>query len=136
MHTVERKVRESADKYWILGTRNQTENRLNNYSVASTVASVQPLIKLYKSEILDICEWLEVPELVIKKSCEEDCICGREELRAHFGREIDIILNANATSLANADYVNLNPFLKKKLQEYISERVTKGTFKKVIPYVP
>jgi len=136
MNMAERKMRESDNKYCILGTRNRTEDRLNNYSVASTIASVQPLIKLYKSEILDICEWLEVPQLVIKKSCEADCICGREELRAHFGRELDIILNANATSLANTDYVNLNPTLKQKLCEYISERVSKGAFKKRIPYGP
>jgi NH3-dependent NAD+ synthetase len=136
MDTAERKMRASDNKYWILGTRNRTEDRLFNYSVASTIASVQPLIKLYKSEILDICEWLEVPKLVIQKSCEEDCICGREELRAHFGRELDIILNAHATSLANADYLSLNPVVKRKLQEYISERISKASFKTRIPYVP
>ena len=136
MYMSDRKMRPSEDKFWILGTRNRTEDRLYNYSIASTIASVQPLIKLYKSEILDICEWLEVPQLVIKKSCEEDCICGREELRAHFGRELDIILNANATSLANPDYLNLNPVIRRKLQEYISERLSKGFFKTQIPYVP
>ena len=136
MYTSDRKMRPSEDKYWILGTRNQTEERLFNYSVASTIASVQPLVKLYKSEILDICEWLGVPPLVIKKSCEADCICGREELRAHFGRELDIILRANATSLANPDYVALNPVLKERLSKYIAERVSKGSFKKTIPYVP
>jgi NH3-dependent NAD+ synthetase len=130
MYMSDRKMRPSDDKYWILGTRNRTEEELNLYSVASTIASVQPIIRLYKSEILDICEWLEVPQLVINKSCEEDCICGREELRAKFGRELDWMLGRDERSRT------LNPFLKQKLEAYINERLAKGRFKKLIPYEP
>lgn len=136
MYMSDRKMRPSEDKYWILGTRNRTEEELNLYSVASTIASVQPIVKLWKSDILDICEWLEVPQLVINKSCEEDCICGREELRAKFGRELDWVLQAELLKVETEGYKLMNPWLKKKLSEYAKERAIKGHYKKMIPYVP
>lgn len=123
-----RRMRYSEDKYWVVGTRNRTEDVLYNYSVASTVATVQPIIKLWKSEIMDICEYLQVPRLVIEKSCEADCICGREQLRAEHGRELDTLL-ADPTA-------NVEPELKKMLINYINERIRKGSFKLHIPYEP
>lgn len=133
----QRRMRASEEKYWLLGTRNATEDCLYNYSIASTVAVAQPIIRLWKSDVLDICEHLKVPEIVISRSCEADCICGREELRARYGRELDIILKAQyVTSLEEPAYKNLDPTLKQKLSAYIKERVYKGSFKTQIPYVP
>lgn len=123
-----RRMRYSEEKYWVVGTRNRTEDVLFNYSVASTVASIQPIIRLWKSEIMDICEYLQVPKLVIDKSCEADCICGREQLRAVYGRELDALLIDPNTPMA--------PDLKNRLINYINERVTKGSFKLHIPYEP
>lgn len=130
IHMPARKMREPEWKYWVLGTRNRTEDELNNYSVASTIASVQPIVRLWKTDILDICEWLEVPQLVIDKSCEEDCICGREELRAKFSKELDWILSGSK------ERESLNPFLYKKLVKYIEDCRIKGNFKRHIPYEP
>lgn len=133
-----RRMRSSENKYWIVGTRNRTEHLLYNYSVASKVASVQPIVDLWKSDILDICEYLKVPALVINKSCEADCICGREELRARFGKELDIVLSTHVNTLQIVDprYTNMNPVLRQQLEEYIKDRMKKGAFKEQIPYVP
>lgn len=133
----ERKMRTSEDKYWLVGTRNRTENELYNYSVASTIASVQPIIKLWKSDIMDICQYLKVPELVINKACEADCFCGREELRAQFGRELDWVLDAQLRNdLSDTKYMSLNVNLKQKLNRYIRNRYEQGAFKTRIPYEP
>jgi NH3-dependent NAD+ synthetase len=124
------------EKFWVCGTRNKSEDILFNYSNASTLASLQPLIHLYKSEVLQIAEFLNTPKLAIDKSCQVDCVCGREALRAQHPRELDLILMALEGEL-HKDYLNNIPKdLKERLYKYINERLIKGDYKIKIPYKP
>jgi NH3-dependent NAD+ synthetase len=123
-----RRMRLPEDQYWVVGTRNRTENALLNYSNASMAVSLQPIIHLWKSEILQIAEHLGVPKIAVDKSCETDCICGREALAANHIREVDMLLeNRNAEVPAD---------LRSRLLKYIDAQIAKNSFKKKIPYTP
>ena len=122
------------EQYWVVGTRNLTENTLLNYSNASTAASLQPLIHLWKSEILQIAEHLGAPAIAINKSCETDCICGREALAANHIAEVDDLLKTWGTD-SMKEYTR--PIgLRLQLTKFIEAQIAKNSFKKNIPYAP
>lgn len=123
------------EQYWLLGTRNHTEDVLLSYSNASTMASLQPLIHLWKSEILQISEYLGVPKIAIDKSCETDCICGRLALSANHIAEVDALLLARKEKSTITELL-IPTELKKRLISFIDAQIIKNAFKKHIPYVP
>lgn len=132
-----RSMREPTDQYWVSGTRNRSEDRLYSYSNASMLASMQPLIRLWKSEVLQLSEYLGIPQLALKKSCETDCICGRERLPASHPKELDWILQFRAGEL-DTKYLddNIDPEIGRQLTVYVSMQTVKGSFKANIPYCP
>lgn len=114
--------------YWVVGTINATEKALGRYSVLATAVSVQPLITLYKSAIIEICHELEVPELAIRYSRLPDCLCGRDELAAQHIELIDAILTFRVDPSAH------DPALLTKLYVYVRESQNDYGFKQRIPY--
>lgn len=122
------------EQYWVLGTRNHTEDMLLNYSNASTVASVQPIIHLWKSEILQIAEYLGAPKIALDKSCETDCICGRLALASNHIVEVDAILQNRNREFMKEFTMPIG--LKKQLNNFIDAQIIKNSFKKYIPYSP
>lgn len=128
-----RMMRPPEEQYWVVGTRNRTEDILINYSNASMAASLQPIIHLWKSDVLQISEHLGVPQVAINKSCETDCICGRQALAANHIKEVDMILKERAGELTGLD---IEPLLRTQLAKYIDAQIGKNTFKKNIPYTP
>lgn len=128
-----RMMRLPEDQFWVVGTRNRTEDTLLNYSNASMAASIQPIIHLWKSDILQISELLGVPQIAITKSCETDCICGRQALAANHIKEVDMILKERAGELAVLD---IEPFLRAQLVKYIDAQIKANSFKKSIPHTP
>jgi NH3-dependent NAD+ synthetase len=132
-----RRMLSPEEQYWVVGTRNLTEDMLLNYSNASTAASLQPLIHLWKSEILQLSEYLGAPQVVINKSCETDCICGRMRLPAQHIPEVDMLLMAHRKELAWQYVEEKIPLeLQQQLTSYIHVQINKGKFKKNIPYSP
>jgi NH3-dependent NAD+ synthetase len=133
----QRQMRLPEEQYWVVGTRNRSEDTLLNYSNASTAASLQPLIHLWKSEILKISEYLGAPKIALAKSCETDCICGRLRLPSQHIREVDMLLMARGGELS-WEYVEKNiPLdLQKQLTGFIRDQIAKTSFKKNIPYSP
>lgn len=125
------------EQYWVSGTRNRTEEKLFRYSNISMMVSLQPLIRLWKSEILQISDYLGVPKLAVEKSCQPDCICGRDQVAASHIRELDLLLMVDAGEL-NLAYVdeNIPVQLKRRLVYYVEQQVAEGRFKKNIPYLP
>lgn len=87
-----RAMRPAQEQFWVVGTRNASEEALFTYSNASRMASVQLLTHLWKSEILKISKYLGAPEIAIDKSCDVDCACGRMRLPAHHIPEVDALL--------------------------------------------
>ena len=134
-----RVMRPSEEKNWVVGTRNKTENVLGTYSNASMMASIQPIIKLWKTDILDLLGILGAPPILTGKSCEMDCICGRERFPANYPKEIDAIIQYKLNE-NNIDkwikYDGIPSYLKLKLENYINSKIQKNKFKNEIPYRP
>jgi hypothetical protein len=68
--------------YFPVGTRNATEDAVGAYTLITKAVSMFPIIHLYKTEVIDICRHLGVPEIAIAKSQDIDCDCGRFEIQA------------------------------------------------------
>jgi len=123
--------------FWVVGTRNATEDALLTYSNASRIASVQPLMQLWKSEILQLCTWLGVPQIAIDRSRQMDCDCGRFELAASHIEEVDAILMARGGLIDPAwPEQHLDAELLRALTAFIDEQMTYAGFKREIPYQP
>lgn len=132
-----RMMRLPEEQYWVVGTRNLTEDTLLNYSNVSTAASLQPLIHLWKSEVLQLSEFLGIPQIAITKSCETDCICGREKLASDHIKEIDSLLMVRVRDLSKKyieDTMEVN--LQRRLTGFIISQIKKNQFKIAIPYSP
>ena len=123
--------------YWVVGTRNATEQMLGSYSNISGAASVQPIIQLWKSEILKICDALNVPKIAMENSRQVDCDCGRFDLAAHHIEEVDLILMTRAGVLS-AEYLSkvMPADLQTKLEAFVDEQIRYADFKRQIPYKP
>lgn len=117
------------DTYWVVGTINATEKALGRYSLLASAVSVQPLMTMYKSDIIHACEYLGVPQIAIEKSRLPDCLCGRDELAANNVELIDDILRFKADVTAH------DPQLLKKLYDYVNESQSIYGFKQRIPYL-
>lgn len=132
-----RVMRLPEERYWVVGTRNLTEDMLFNYSNASAMASLQPLIHLWKSEILQISTHLNVPQVAIDKSRETDCICGRMRLPAQHIPEVDALLMIRRGELSEK-YLEekITIGLRQQLTKFIDVQIAKATFKQNIPYSP
>jgi len=132
-----RMMRLPEEQYWVVGTRNRTETLLLNYSNISMAASMQPIVHLWKSEVLQISEHLGIPQIAISKSCETDCICGRQALASNHIREVDTLLMVRCGELSG-EYTdkNIPEELRNRLDAFIKSQVSNNHFKKLIPYTP
>jgi NH3-dependent NAD+ synthetase len=65
--------------HWLAGSRNRTEDVFGTYSLASRVATFLPLVGLWKSEVMVLCEQVGVPAEIVRSSRRADPACGRPE---------------------------------------------------------
>lgn len=122
-------------RFWIVGTRNRTEQTLGDYSNASSVAVLQPLVQFWKSEVLSLCAHLGVPEQIIAASLEGDpkCYCHRPALNSRLG-ECETVLSAREGDI-DQKVVEQEPFYKDT--SLFLDIFRKGkTYKNKIPYCP
>ena len=123
--------------YWVVGTRNATEAALGTYANLSGAVSLQPLIHLWKSDVLAMCKWLGVPQLALDKSRQVDCDCGRYDLAADHIEEVDLILKHRAGTFSRAALVAAVPAeLLRNLEAFVDDQCRYAGFKKQIPYCP
>ncbi len=115
--------------YWVAGTINATEMYLGTYSVLATAVSIQPLQKVYKTAVLEMCRELGVPEIALEYSRQPDCWCGRDEIAAENIELIDAII---AMKVVPGDH---DPELLNTLYAYIRDTKRDNDFKTRIPYV-
>jgi NH3-dependent NAD+ synthetase len=66
--------------YWVVGTQNATEQELRSYSNISRAVSLQPIMGLWKSEVLRLCSHLKMPDMVITASGFAVCGCGNPDM--------------------------------------------------------
>lgn len=76
------------DTAWLIGTRNRTEEVMGNYSLASRIATTQPLLWLWKVQVMELAAYLGVPEDIIASSHKADHSCGRPQEMADIGIEL------------------------------------------------
>jgi NH3-dependent NAD+ synthetase len=126
------------DQYWLVGTRNKTEVCLSNFSNASSIVSIQPIVDLWKSEVLQLSAYLGLPQIAIDKSCQTDCICGRNNLAAKNIRTVDLLLMLRRREVSE-EYIIKNSYSQNlliTLSKYIEAEISKNSFKSNIPYLP
>jgi len=123
--------------YWVIGTRNRTEQTLGTYSNISRLASAQPLDALWKSEVLKICHYLGVPTIAMVRAREADCVCGRFTEHAVNIEESDALLMVRKGELSPS-YVqdNMPARLRETLEHFIDDQLKRSGFKEEIPYRP
>lgn len=128
---------DTTKSFWVVGTRNATEEALGTYSNLSMAVSMQPIVHLWKSEILKICADLGVPQVATDQSRQVDCDCGRFDLAADHIEEVDAVLMVRSGQLS-PDYLrdHIDPDLLSKLESFVDEQSTYAGFKKQIPYKP
>jgi len=119
--------------FWVTGTRNRTEDVLYRYSNASMIASVQPIVGLWKTEVLELCDYLGVPKSISERSREVPaCLGCRDEFAAKNIDKIDHLLMVRCGLLDPTFVAGYDP----RLTEYIDEQIEKNSFKVKIPYRP
>jgi NH3-dependent NAD+ synthetase len=117
----------SVGRYWIANTTNATEKALGTFGIMANSASISPIISLYKSEILQLCEIWNVPQEAIQRSRLPDCLCGRDEFAAENIDLIDEVLRNNLTKDYPADVL-------RKAMDYIRDTKRANDFKNRTPY--
>ncbi len=66
----------------LVGSRNRTESVLGTFSNASRVATFLPLGGLWKHEVMELCDFVGIPEEITASSRQADPECGRPEKMA------------------------------------------------------
>jgi hypothetical protein len=115
--------------YWVAGCTNATEHELGKYSMMSREVSVQPVRNVWKSDIMAMCEALDVPEIAMVHARMPDCLCGRDELAAENIETIDEILTFRI-KLKGQDLDKLE-----LLMSYVRDLKRANGFKNRTPYL-
>ena len=122
---------------WLIGTRNKSEDSLGAYSTASTIAVLQPLMSMWKTDVLNLCDYLGVPSKLIAASRVADCECGRAKQQGKIEWN-DRILNAKEEGLEMSELVGVPKEygIQERQVKWVETFQNEKTYKKVIPYAP
>lgn len=117
-----------------VSTRNRTEHELGMYSMASRVASMHPLIGVWKSDIMKLCSFVGVPEEITASSKQADADCGRPaELAALTFDQVDTWIKH---SIGGATEESLESVIQASPEErYLGTVLERYKFKTNLPYI-
>ncbi len=117
-----------ARSYWLVGSRNRTEDELGTYSLSSRVATFLPLINSWKSEVQRLCAAVGVPDEIIASSLRADPDCGRPpELAEISFDKVEIFLKNRAAGREPAG-------LTAEQVRYLDGIRNRNAFKKTLPH--
>jgi NH3-dependent NAD+ synthetase len=116
------------DTYWVSGCMNATEKALGKYSIMAKSVSIDPIVSLWKSEIIALCSEFCVPVIAAEMSQLPDCLCGREEIAAKNVQLIDDILRFNV------DPTKHSPQILSEVMAYVQETKRANDFKNRVPF--
>jgi hypothetical protein len=125
----------SLGKYWIVGTRNRMEQEQGDYSLASTVAVIQPIIRLWKSEVFSLVTHAGVPRELLASGWQGDphCECHRPQVMRNLDA-CEVALAARVGEMS-VDEAKNDPRYDGACD--LVKRHAKGkAHKSAIPYVP
>jgi len=101
----------------LVGSRNKTEDTMGIYSLASRIAVYLPIVHLWKSEILELCKEIGVPEEVLLSSQRADPECGRPQELADIPIELlDLFAKTKTGELPDSVLLTLNSAHKTYLE--------------------
>lgn len=120
----------------VAGTRNRTEAVLGTYTLLSRSPSLQPIEHLYKTQILNICEYLNVPPIAMQKSREVDCDCGRFEVQANHLDALDHYIMVQQGDLDPAYLATMDAEVLAAVRNFYIEERENNAFREKIPYRP
>jgi len=88
------------ERRWLVGSRNRSEEVFGTFSLASRMATYLPLSGVWKSEVMDVCKLIGVPEEIRASSRQADPDCGRPREMSEIPLElIDQFLQVRAGEL-------------------------------------
>jgi NAD+ synthase len=122
---------DQAKKYdgLVVGTENKSESMLGYYTRFGDAASdLEPLAHLYKTQVIELSKYLNIPEPIIAKKPSADLWPGQTdatELGFSYS-EADPIL----------EQINLGKNPTGELAEKIKAAIDKAAFKSQVPYIP
>ena len=111
----------------LAGSRNRTEDTLGTFSHASKVCMHLPLSRLWKSEVMRLCEFIGMPEEIIASSRRADPACGRPKRMADIPFEsVDAFLKAKLDSTPA-------PLADKQQLGYLEKIYEANAYKQFLP---
>lgn len=114
----------------LFGTRNRTEDVLGTYSLASRLATVLPIAGLWKTDVINFCKSIGVPEEIIASSRRADPICGRPTELADIPIELVDAFLKRKKSGRNKEP---NAKLSKAQKNYLEKIYADNRFKSLLP---
>lgn len=123
------RARDEEERYWVAGTINATEHALGKHSVSANAVSIQPIRSLWKTDVLQACEAIGVPKIIIENARIPDCLCGRDEIAAQHIELIDDILRHTI------DVREHDPELLMMLMQWVANQKRENGFRQRIPYI-
>ncbi len=113
--------------FWLVGTRNRTEDVFGTYSMASRLATFFPIVGLWKSDIMRLCSHVGVPGEITASSRRADPDCGRPIEMAEIPLEtIDAFLKFKLG-------LRTNRGISKSQQDYLDRIYRYNRFKSQLP---
>jgi NAD+ synthase len=122
-----------AHRGWVTGSRNRTEDVFGTYSLASRVCTLFPLAGLWKSQVMELCEAVGVPQEITQSSRQADPACGRPQEMADIPfSQVDLFLQAKVGERPERELLQLDENQLKYL-ECVYQR---NQFKRHLPLRP
>ena len=117
-------------RVWLVGSRNRTKDVFGTFSLASRVATYYPIVGLWKTEVMELCQMVGVPQELIQSSRYPDIQCGRTEQMAEIGIEkIDQFLKVKEGEMPVSTLADLG----EDHRHYLEQTYRKGQFKRKPP---
>lgn len=118
------------ERRWLLGSRNRTEDVFGTYSLASCTATHYPLIGLWKSDVMELCQLVGVPDEVLASSRQADPACGRPAEMADIPLEVvDAFLQLKVGGSTTRDTTALT----EDRRSYLESIYRRNLFKQGLP---
>lgn len=119
-----------SENRWLVGTRNRTENVFGNFSLASRVATYLPIVGVWKTDVMELCKLIGVPDEVTASSRRADPNCGRPQSLAEIPLElVDIFLKVQVGVLEKSGLAALTD----AQVSYLNEAYAANRFRTTLP---
>lgn len=126
-------TRALAESRITVSTRNKTESILGMYSMASRAAGMHPLIGVWKTDVMRLCEYVGVPEAVMASSKQADADCGRPaELAALTFEQVDTWVKVATHEASEQDLMSTG--IGEAEDNYLMSVWLRNRFKGKLPY--